>query len=79
MVHHYSLKEKFEASNPFKTLYIMIETQFQTKIQILRTHNGILGKFVMKKASSIISYVDTAQQKDIAERKKNNLLEIIQL
>ena len=77
------LKEKSEAAETFKKFYTMIETQFQTRIKILRTDNGreyfnkILGPFLIEKG--IIhhsSYVDTPQQNGIAERKNRHILEV---
>ena len=47
----YLMSEKSEVKNLFKRFYTMIETQFQTKIEILQTDNGtkyfnqILGSF----------------------------------
>ena len=36
----YLLQEKSEVANSFKTFHKMIQTQFHTKIQVLRTNNG---------------------------------------
>ena len=51
----YLLKEKSEAEHVFKNFYNMVETQFQTKIQVFRSDNGkeyfnqILGSFFLQK------------------------------
>lgn len=61
----------------------MIQTQFQTKIQVLKTDNGreysdhILGDYLT--SQGIIyksSCVDTPQQNGLAERKNCHLLDI---
>ncbi|CAH9105932.1 unnamed protein product, partial [Cuscuta epithymum] len=79
----YLLKEKSEAAETFKRFYSMIQTQFQSQIQVLRTDNGkeyfnkILGNFLIQQG--IIhhsSCVDTPQQNGIAERKNRHLLEV---
>ena len=79
----YLLKDKSEAENMFKTFYKMVETQFNSRIQILRTDNGreyfnkILGEFLIEKG--VIhqsSFVYTPQQNGIAERKNRHLLEV---
>ena len=36
----YLMKKKFEAGQLFKNFHSMVETQFQEKIQVLRTDNG---------------------------------------
>lgn len=63
----------------------MIKTQFPENIKILRTDNGTvffnanLGEFIT--TNGIIhpsSCVSTPQQKGIAERKNNHLLEVAQ-
>lgn len=79
----YLLKEKSEAANVFKNFHSLINTQFNTNIQVLRTDNGreyfnaILGDFLKEKG--IIhhsSCVDTPQQNGVAERKNRHLLEV---
>ena len=61
----------------------MIQTQFQSKIQILKSDNArdyfnsILGEFLAKEGIvHLSSCVDTPQQNGIAERKNRHLLEV---
>ena len=77
----YLTNEKFEVEKLFKEFYKMVETQFQTKISILHTDNGIeyfnklLGNFLKEKGIHYQSTcVDT--QNEIAERKNKHLLEM---
>ncbi|KAL9420128.1 hypothetical protein AB3S75_037830 [Citrus x aurantiifolia] len=79
----YLLKEKSEAEHVFKNFYNMVETQFQTKIQVFRSDNGkeyfnqILGSFFLEKGIVHHSSCnDTPQQNGIAERKNKHLLEV---
>lgn len=66
----YLLKENFETKKFFQNFHKMIQTQFQTQIRILRTHNGNecisknLGDYLAN--NGIIhqtSYINTPQQK----------------
>ena len=73
----YLLKEKSEVEQVFKIFYRMVQTQFQTNIQIFKSDNGkeyfnsILGNFFLEKGIIHQSFcIDTPQQNDIAERKK---------
>lgn len=77
------MKEKSEVGMIFANFHKMVQTQFQTSIQILRTDNGreyyhsILGSYLQK--HGIIhqsSCVNTPQQNGIAERKNRHLLEV---
>ena len=61
----------------------MIQTQFQTKIQVLRANNAkeyfksIIGDYLL--SQSIVhqsSCVDTPQQNGVVERKNRHLLEV---
>ena len=79
----YLLKDKSEVRTVFFSFYAMIQTQFQTKIQILRTDNGTkyfnhtLGPFLQE--NGILhqsSCVDTPQQNGVAERKNRHILEV---
>lgn len=79
----YLLKEKTEVRNVFQNFHSMIQTQFQTQIQVLRSDNGteyfnsILGDYLRTKG--IIhqsSCPNTPQQNGIAERKNRHLLEV---
>ncbi|CAL5338710.1 unnamed protein product [Camellia sinensis] len=79
----YLLKDKSEVRSVFINFYAMIQTQFHTKIQILRTDNGTeyfnhtLGPFLQE--NGIIhqsSCVDTPQQNGVAERKNRHILEV---
>lgn len=77
------MKEKSEVEHIFTDFYKMIETQFQTKISILRTDNGTeyfnntLENFLIEKGILHQSTCpDTPEQNGIAERKNKHLLEI---
>ena len=77
------LKEKSEVETVFKSFYNMVETQFNSKIQMIRSSNGheyfaqVLSKFFEEKG--IIhqsSCTDTPPQNGIAERKNRHILEV---
>ena len=77
------MKEKSETFFIFKQFHLMIQTQFNSKIKIVRTGNGaeyfsnILGSYF--KDNDIIhhsSCVNTPQQNGIAERKNRHLFEV---
>lgn len=77
------MKDKFETSQIFKKFQIMIQTQFQSKIQILKSDNtrdyfnSILGEFLAKEGIvHLSSCVDTPQQNGIAKRKNRHLLDV---
>ena len=77
------VKEKSETTTLFKEFYTMIQTQFQSRIQVLKTDNArdyfnqSLGEFLrLKGVIHASSCVDTPQQNGIAERKNRHLLEI---
>ena len=77
------MKEKSETSQIFKNFKNMIQTQFQSKIQILKSDNArdyfnsILGEFLAQEGIvHLSSCVDTPQQNGIAERKNRHLLEV---
>ena len=77
------MKEKSETGQIFKNFKNMIQTQFQSKIQILKSDNArdyfnsILGEFLAKEGIvHLSSCVDTPQQNGIAERKNRHLLEV---
>ena len=77
------MKEKSETSAIFQSFHSMISTQFQSKIQILKTDNAtdyfnsIIGPYLSKHGIiHISSCVDTPQQNGIAERKNRHLLEV---
>lgn len=79
----YLMKQKSEVQQLFKIFYNMVETQFQTKISILRTDNGkeyfnqILGQFLLEKGIQHQSSCGhTPQQNGVAERKNRHLLEV---
>lgn len=70
------MKDKSETSHIFKNFHTIIQTQFSTKIQILRSDrardffNSVLGNFLT--SQGIIhqsSCVDTLQQNGVSERK----------
>ena len=77
------MKEKSEANQIFKTFNTMIQTQFQAKIQILKSDNAkeyfnsILNDYLL--SHGIVhqsSCVNTPQQNGIAERKNRHLLDV---
>lgn len=77
------LKEKSELGCIFQKLNTLIQTQFQTKIQVLKTDNAreyfetSLGNYL--KSHCIIhqsSCVDTPQQNGVVERKNRHILEV---
>ncbi|KAH9722152.1 retrovirus-related pol polyprotein from transposon RE1 [Citrus sinensis] len=79
----YLMKEKSDVGMIFKTFNNMVQTQFQTKIQVFRTDNGkeyfnkFLGDyFVENGIFHQSSCTDTPQQNGIAERKNKHLLEV---
>lgn len=70
------MKEKYEARPSFKIFNSMIQTQFQIKIQVLRTNyakeyfHSILGEYFLE--NEIIhqsSCIDTQQQNRVLEKK----------
>lgn len=76
----YLLKEKYEVRSLFINFHSMIQTQFQTQIQLLLTNNGTeyfnttLRDYLRK--HGIVhqtSCVNTSQQNGIAERKNRHL------
>ncbi|XP_057749111.1 retrovirus-related Pol polyprotein from transposon RE1 isoform X1 [Arachis stenosperma] len=79
----YLMHEKSEVSKIFQYFSTMVETQFDTKISILRSDNGTeyfnknLGEFLQKKGIQHQSTCpNTPQQNGIAERKNKHLLEV---
>ncbi|CAN0870173.1 Retrovirus-related Pol polyprotein from transposon TNT 1-94 [Linum grandiflorum] len=76
------MREKSETPQTFQEFYDMILTQFNTKIQVLKTDNAhdyfnsVLGTYLSQKGIiHCSSCVDTPQQNGIAERKNRHLLE----
>ena len=77
------MKEKSEVGTLFRNFNSMIQTQFQTKIQVLKTDNAkeyfntVLGSYLLNQGIiHISSCVDTPQQNGVAERKNRHLLEV---
>jgi hypothetical protein len=77
------MKDKFEVGQIFQNFNSMIQTQFHTKIQILKTDdakeyfNSDLNTYYLSQGIiHISSCVDTAQQNGVAEIKNRHLLEI---
>ncbi|KAK2452382.1 putative mitochondrial protein [Trifolium repens] len=77
------MKEKSELGNIFRKFNTMIQTQFQTKIQVLKTDNAkeyfesSLREYL--DSHGIIhqsSCVNTPQQNGVAERKNRHILEV---
>ncbi|CAN1800959.1 Retrovirus-related Pol polyprotein from transposon TNT 1-94, partial [Linum perenne] len=77
------MKEKSETRTIFQQFYTMVHTQFNTKIQVLKTDNAkdyfnnILSSFLIQNGIvHVSSCVETPQQNGIAERKNRHLLEV---
>jgi len=79
----YFLKYKSEVSDKFYAFYQMIDTQFDKKIQVLRSDNG--GEFFNKSMQEFFrknglihqtSCPNTPQQNGVPERKNRKLLEM---
>ncbi|CAN1815372.1 Retrovirus-related Pol polyprotein from transposon TNT 1-94, partial [Linum perenne] len=77
------MKDKSETAHLFQHFYTMIDAQFHTRIQVLKTDNAkdyfnsILGSFLTEKGIvHASSCVETPQQNGIAERKNRHLLEV---
>ena len=77
------MKEKSETGAIFKSFHSMINTQFKSKIQVLKSDNAkeyfnsILGPYLLEQ--SIIhlrSCVSTPQQNGVAKRKNRHILEV---
>ena len=77
------MKDKSEVGKNFQTFNQMVQTQFHTKIQVLRIDNGreyyhsTLGAYLND--HRIIyqsSCVDTPQQNGVAERKNRHQMEV---
>lgn len=74
----YMLKQKCDATAALQGFCAMVETQFETKIKIIRIDNG--GEFNMKEfylKNGIIHHktcVETAQQNAVVERKHQHIL-----
>lgn len=78
----YLIKQKDELFSVFQSFHVMIQTQFSTKIKVLRTHNG--REYVKIKFQDYFQHhglihetscTQTPQQNDIAERKNQHILE----
>ncbi|RVW59644.1 Retrovirus-related Pol polyprotein from transposon RE1 [Vitis vinifera] len=79
------MKKKSEVREIFENFNNMVQTQFQAKIQVLRTDNAreyyhnILGSYLLE--NGIVhqsSCIDTPQQNGVAERKNRHLMENFQ-
>lgn len=77
------MKEKSEPGQIFKNFNAMIQTQFQTKIQVLKTNSAkeyfasILSDFLSSHGIvHLSSCVDTPQQNRIVEGKNRHLIEV---
>ena len=77
------LTDKTKVRSVFMNFHSMIQTQFHTKIQILRTDNGTEyfnhSLSTNLQENGIIhqsSCVDTPQQNGVAERKNRHILEV---
>lgn len=77
------MKEKSETNHIFRHFHAMVQNQFKTNIQILKTDNARdffnsnLGPYL--KSHGIVqqsSCIDTPQQNGIVERKNRNILEV---
>ena len=79
----YLLRDKLEVTQTFENFHSMIQTQYNTQIQILRTNNGMeyfnfaLEQFLLK--NGVLhqsSRVQIPQQNGVSERKNQHLLEV---
>uniref|UniRef100_A0A2N9EIQ9 Integrase catalytic domain-containing protein n=1 Tax=Fagus sylvatica TaxID=28930 RepID=A0A2N9EIQ9_FAGSY len=77
-----SLKTKDEVSTVFQAFHAMVQTQFSSKIQILRSDNG--GEYINQRLQAYFqqhgllhetSCSQTPQQNGVAERKNRHILE----
>ncbi|RVW98483.1 Retrovirus-related Pol polyprotein from transposon RE1 [Vitis vinifera] len=77
------MKKKSEVKEIFENFNNMVQTQFQAKIQVLRTDNAreyyhnILGSYLLE--NGIVhqsSCIDTPQKNGVAERKNRHLMEV---
>ncbi|RVW39495.1 Retrovirus-related Pol polyprotein from transposon RE1, partial [Vitis vinifera] len=77
------MKKKSEVKEIFENFNNMVQTQFQAKIQVLRTDNAreyyhnILGSHLLE--NGIVhqsSCIDTPQKNGVAERKNRHLMEV---
>jgi len=79
----YQFSKHNHSSKIFQNFNSMIQTQFQTKIQLLKTDNAkeyfnsVLGTYYLSQdIIHISSCVDTSQQNRVAQRKNTHLLEV---
>ena len=75
----YLLTDKTEVRSVSMNFHSMIQTQFHTKIKILRTDNGTNLLSIYLQENCIIhqsSCVDTPQQNGVAERKNKYIFEV---
>ncbi|KAL5779663.1 hypothetical protein ACOSQ2_010400 [Xanthoceras sorbifolium] len=77
------MKEKSEAGHIFQNFNKMIQTQFNTTIQVFKTDNAkeyfssILSNYLLNRGIvHLSSCVDTPQQNGVVERKNRHLLEV---
>ena len=79
----YLMKDKSEVGRIFECFPTMVQTQFQSKIRVLRSDNGreyynsaLSSYFTQHGIIHQTSCVDTPQQNGVAERKNRHLLEV---
>ena len=77
------MKEKSEVGHIFQTFNLMVQNQFNSKIQVLKSDNAkeyftsSLSTYLQNHGIiHISSCVDTPQQNGVAERKNRHLLEV---
>ncbi|RVW93875.1 Retrovirus-related Pol polyprotein from transposon TNT 1-94 [Vitis vinifera] len=77
------MKEKSEVGHIFQTFNLMVQNQFNSKIQVLKSDNAkeyftssLSTYFQNHGIIHISSCVDTPQQNGVAERKNRHLLEV---
>lgn len=77
------MKHKTDVTHIFQTFHKMIENQFKTKVQVLKTDNGkeffqsYLGNYLRDQGIiHLSSCIDTPQQNGVAERKNRHILEV---
>lgn len=83
MVCHLYWRSHTSVGRIFEIFHNMVQTQFQSKIQVLRTDNGweyynLALNFYLQKVGIVHqrSCVDVPQQNGVAKRKNRHLLEV---
>lgn len=77
------MKEKSEVGSIFQRFHQMVQNQFATKIQVLKSdnakeyfHSKLSDYLTQQGIIQLTSCVDTPQQNGVAERKNRHLLKV---